>query len=155
DNHMRGHTFQADFAALLSDTTNHDLTIVCADGVEIGACRAIIAARSDVFNSMLYGSMREANSNKINLPNIESDVMRVVLRFIYTEEMIAISSMYKVYLTADFLILPKLKKLILDRYIVTCNDHHHPNNISFDPIPYSLAEMVLDAPDVNDTIKSH
>jgi len=154
DNHKRGHTFQADFAALLSDTTKHDLTIVCADGVEIGACRAILAARSDVFNAMLYGNMSEANSNKISLPDIESDVMRVVLRFIYTEEIIAIPSMYKVYLAADFLILHRLKELILDRYIVTCNDDDHPNDISFDPIPYSLAEMVLDAPDVDNTIES-
>jgi len=155
--HEKGHSIQDDFATLMSDTRHHDLTIVCADNIEIGTSRAILAARSDMLNTMLYGSMREASSDKINLPEIESDVMKVVLRFVYTEEInrSAISSMIKVYLAANFLLLHKLKKLILDRYIITCSDDDHLDGISFEPIPYSLAETVLDAPDIDDPTKSH
>ena len=153
----RGYHRLVDFTRLLADSKYHDVTLVCSDGVEIGACRAILASRSDVFDAMLYGSMREANSNKVNFGDIKSDVMEVILRFIYTEEIDLFTnpSMNEVYLAANFLLLHGLTKLVLDRYIVICDGDEHPNSISFEPIPYALAEMVLDALDAPSSTKNH
>ena len=153
----RGYHRQVDFTRLLADPKYHDVTLVCSDGVEIGACRAILASRSDVFDVMLYGSMCEANSNKANFGEIKSGVMEVILRFIYTEEIDLFTnpSMNEVYLAANFLLLHGLTKLVLDRYIVICDGDEHPNSISFEPIPYALAEMVLDALDAPSSTKNH
>src|SRR5438270_6676038 len=62
--HERGNSMQDDFAFLLANPIYHDITLVCADGVEIGACRAILASRSDVFEAMLYGGMRRCHASR-------------------------------------------------------------------------------------------
>ncbi len=40
-----GISLKDDIASIWKDSTYHDVTIVCADGIEVGACRAILAAR--------------------------------------------------------------------------------------------------------------
>ena len=106
-----------DIASIRTDPTFHDITIVCSDGVEIGACRPILASRSAVFKAMLYGNMQESTSNKVVLHDIKSEAMHHVLHFIHTDDIdsTAILSATDVYNAANFFILPKLMKLLLDR----------------------------------------
>ena len=40
-----GISLKDDIGSIWKDSTYHDVTIVCADGVEVGACRAVLAAR--------------------------------------------------------------------------------------------------------------
>ena len=79
-----GINLKDDIASIRTDPTFHDVTIVCSDGVEIGVCRAILPSRCAVFKAMLYGNMKEANSNKVFFRDIKSTAMHVVLRFIHT-----------------------------------------------------------------------
>ena len=112
-----GISLKDDIASIRTDPTFHDITIVCSDGVEIGACRAILASRSAVFKAMLYGRMQESTSDKVILHDIKSTAMHAVLRFIHTEDIdsTAILSAVDVYSAANFFLLPKLMKLILEK----------------------------------------
>ena len=110
-----GISLKDDIASIRTDSTFHDVTIVCSDGVEIGACRAILAARSAVFKAMLYGGMQESTSNRIVLQDIKSEAMHAVLRYIHTEDIDSTAALtaVDVYKAANFFILPKLMKLVL------------------------------------------
>src|SRR5215469_13375674 len=112
-----GINLKDDIASIRTDLTFHDITIVCSDGVEIGACRAILASRSAVFKAMLYGNMQEATSNRVVLREIKSKAMHAVLRFIHTEDIdsTAILTAVDVYNAASFFLLPKLMKLVFDQ----------------------------------------
>src|SRR5215472_11668548 len=112
-----GINLKDDIASIRTDPTFHDITIVCSDGIEIGACRAILASRSAVFKAMLYGSMQEATSNRIVFPDITSAAMHTVLRFIHTEDIdsTAVLAAVDVYSAANFFLLPKLMKLVLEQ----------------------------------------
>jgi len=155
--HTKGYDLRDDFLSFLYNPEYHDITIICSDSVEIGAYRAILASRSSVFQAMLYGSMHETTSKSINLHEITSNVMRVVLRFIYTGDidLFTSPSMNEIYLAADFLALHGLTRLISNRYVIICSDDEHPTNISFETIPYSLAETMLNMPSVKDWNKRH
>src|SRR5215469_3577595 len=110
-----GISLKDDIASIQTDPTFHDIIIVCADGVEIGACSAILASRSAVFKAMLYGQMQESTSRRVSLRDINSATMHIILHFIHTEEIdsIATSLTVEVYNAADFFLLPKLMKLVL------------------------------------------
>ena len=109
-----GLSLKDDIASIRTDPIFHDVTIVCSDGVEIGACRAVLASRSAFFKAMLYGNMQESTSHKVVLQDIKSVAFHAVLRFIHTEDIdsTAISAAVDVYRAADFLLLPKLMKLV-------------------------------------------
>src|SRR5438270_3157989 len=112
-----GFSLKDDIASIRTDPTFHDLTLVCSDGVEVGACRAVLASRSTVFKAMLYGNMQEATSRRVVLQDIESEALHVVLRFIHTEDIdsTSITAAVDVYRAANFLLLPKLMKLVLEQ----------------------------------------
>lgn len=112
-----GTDLKADFVNLLIDETFHDVTIVCSDGVKIGASRNVLAARSAVFRAMLYGEMREAISGNVFLQDIKSDTLKIVLIFIYRGDIevafpLSSEALIQVYRAAAFLILPKLMTIV-------------------------------------------
>ena len=43
-----------------------------------------MAASSEVFQSMLYGPFVEGSNREILIPNIKSEVMKMLIQFIYT-----------------------------------------------------------------------
>jgi hypothetical protein len=51
---------------------------------KIFAHRQILAASSEVFKNMLYGPFVEGSSREIIIPNIEANVMKMLVEFIYT-----------------------------------------------------------------------
>lgn len=127
-NPVSGTCLKEDIASIRTNSLYHDLTIVCADGVEVSACRAVLAARCVVFNAILYGNMREVFSEKslaekavpdrVILSNIGSAELNVVFEFIHTEHIDSwtdLSITFKVYRAANFFLLPKLGAMIVRR----------------------------------------
>src|SRR5438046_2337304 len=49
-----GLSLKDDIASIWKDPTYHDVIIVCADGVELGACRAILASRFVDFGFVVF-----------------------------------------------------------------------------------------------------
>ena len=58
------------------------MTINASDG-SIGAHRAILAARSPVFESMFAHDLKEKESSTINIDGISIDACKAVLSYIY------------------------------------------------------------------------
>lgn len=111
-----GISLKDDIASIRTDSAFHDVTLICADGVEIGACRAILASRSAFFKAMLYGNMQESTSSRVALHNVNSAAMHAVLCFIHTEnvDLLATSAMIEVYSAASFFLLPKLMEMVIN-----------------------------------------
>ena len=57
-----------DLLLALQDEDLTDVSLIGDDGVEVRACRFVLAARSKVLKRMLYGNFREATSTNIELP---------------------------------------------------------------------------------------
>ncbi|RGB33975.1 hypothetical protein C1646_787840 [Rhizophagus diaphanus] len=47
-------------------------------------CRAILAARSELFDGLLYNGMKESYDNQISFPKINSAGVEIILEYIYT-----------------------------------------------------------------------
>ncbi|PWZ52078.1 BTB/POZ and MATH domain-containing protein 1 [Zea mays] len=69
---------------LLDSTASSDVTFV-VDGERFAAHRAVLAARSPVFNAQLFGSMADATMTSIPLHGISAATFRAMLRFMYTD----------------------------------------------------------------------
>lgn len=76
----------------LADHLRHLLE--CTDGSDISfsvggetfcAHRAILAARSLVFKAQLFGSMADAQMDRITLHDVQPAAFRILLRFLYTD----------------------------------------------------------------------
>jgi speckle-type POZ protein len=66
----------------------------CTDGSDVSfsvggetfcAHRAILAARSPVFKAQLFGSMADAQMDRITLHDVQPAAFRILLRFLYTD----------------------------------------------------------------------
>ncbi|CAN6170834.1 unnamed protein product [Urochloa humidicola] len=71
---------------LLDSAAGSDVSFVIGSEV-FPAHRAVLAARSPVFKAQLLGSMAEANMASITLRDIAPATFKVMLRFIYTDEL--------------------------------------------------------------------
>ena len=71
-------------SSVLNDPSTHDVTFKTSDGGSVGAHRVIVAAGSPVFHAMLYGNMKESNQKEIELPNVDTASLKMLLFFIYT-----------------------------------------------------------------------
>lgn len=60
-----------------------DVTI-SANGREFRAHKAILAARSPMFKGMFSHDMKETKYNRVEVPDVDPDVLDEMLRFIYT-----------------------------------------------------------------------
>lgn len=66
-------------------------TKVCSDvtlnvaGKELQAHKAILAARSPVFRKMFCNDMKESNMNRVEIIDLESDVVEAMLKYMYTD----------------------------------------------------------------------
>lgn len=63
-----------------------DFELLTSDHVIIKAHKAILAAHSPVFCTMLQTDMEEAKTGKVNIPDFDSKNMKELLRFIYCNE---------------------------------------------------------------------
>src|SRR4051794_20189440 len=80
----RGYSLEQDLKLLVNNPKYSDIEILCKDNKKLYGCRAILAARSDVFDNLLYNGMKESHENQISFPEINSSGMEIILEYIHT-----------------------------------------------------------------------
>mmetsp|Transcript_124132 Transcript_124132/g.356542 ORF Transcript_124132/g.356542 Transcript_124132/m.356542 type:complete len:447 (-) Transcript_124132:140-1480(-) len=99
--------------ALLFDEATSDVKF-SVHGEIIPAHRAILAARSQVFKSMLFGSMKEGTANEVELNSFPTQTTRQLIRFIYTGKVqeVLLEDTVPLMACADFFGLAELRKKV-------------------------------------------
>lgn len=72
-----------DLGGLFENSQFADVVLFCG-GREFQCHKAILAARSQVFQAMFEHDMEEKKNSRVEVKDVESDVMAEMLRFIYT-----------------------------------------------------------------------
>uniref|UniRef100_A0ACD5X533 Uncharacterized protein n=1 Tax=Avena sativa TaxID=4498 RepID=A0ACD5X533_AVESA len=76
---------------LLKSKDGTDVTFQ-VDGESFSAHRYVLAARSSVFKAELFGTMKENSDGPIEIRDVEADVFKSLLRFIYTDSLLEATS---------------------------------------------------------------
>lgn len=103
-----------DFQSLLDNPVYSDVTLVCGHR-EFPVHKAILSARSRVFQAMFEHKMLENERSRVEIEDIDSDIMIEILRFIYTGKAQNLDKL------ADAL-LPAADKYCLERLKVQCEE---------------------------------
>ena len=104
--------FSRDFCSLFEDETYSDVTLL-VNGCEYKAHRNILAVRSPVFAAMFKHDMKEKLKGIVEISDFDKDVIKEMLRFIYTGKVLNLDKM------ADGLLVAA-KKYNLDRLKAMC-----------------------------------
>ena len=72
-----------DLSTLFETQKFSDVTL-CVGGKEFSVHKAILAARSPVFAAMFEHEMEEKKQNRVDITDMDPEVLREMLRFIYT-----------------------------------------------------------------------
>ena len=62
------------------------MTFKTSDGGSVSAHRVIVAAASPMFRALLYSGTKESNLTEIELPTIDTEMLKMVFKFMYTGE---------------------------------------------------------------------
>jgi hypothetical protein len=113
----RGYSLEQDLRSLINNPKYSDIEILCGDEKKLYGCRAILAARSEVFNGLLYNGMKESYVNQISFPDINSAGMEIILEYTYTglikEESLTKDNVFEAFHAADYFQLPGLQDFII------------------------------------------
>ena len=112
----RGYSLEQDLGLLINNPEYSDIEILCEDEKKLYGCRAILAARSEVFNSLLYNGMKETYEKQISFPKINSSGMEIILEYTYTgliKESLTKDNTVEAFYAADYFQLPGLQDLII------------------------------------------
>ncbi len=92
------------------------MTFKLKDGGELRAHRWVLEARSEVFNRMFTADMKESQDGTVNVPEVDKDLFRVVLNYIYSGEPNGLFSknVCGVYRIAHKYQLDELKKMCVE-----------------------------------------
>ena len=66
----KGYSLEQDLRLLINNPKYSDIEILCGDEEKLHGCRAILAARSEVFDRLLYNGMKESYEKQISFPKI-------------------------------------------------------------------------------------
>jgi hypothetical protein len=66
----RGYSLKQDLRLLINNPKYSDLEILCEDEKKLHGCKAILAARSEVFDRLLYNGMKESYEKQISFLTI-------------------------------------------------------------------------------------
>ncbi|XP_073839399.1 speckle-type POZ protein-like B [Musca autumnalis] len=77
-----------DLAKALASENFSDIILVAKGGTEYKAHKVILSARSDVFDAMFRNECLESKTNRIEIDDMEADVMREMLNYIYTGKVV-------------------------------------------------------------------
>ncbi|CAB4403773.1 unnamed protein product [Rhizophagus irregularis] len=143
----RGYSLVQDFGSLINNPKYSDIEILCEDGKKLYGCRAILAARSDVLNGLLYNGMRESYENQISFPTINSVGMEIILEYVYTgsvkEESLNQNNIIEAYYAADYFQLLDLQSIIIKMVQNFIEKDNKENQKNFSPELLSkVAEIV-------------
>nr|XP_025882225.1 BTB/POZ and MATH domain-containing protein 1 [Oryza sativa Japonica Group] len=75
---------QKHLGEMLTSKNGADITFLVS-GEPVAAHRCVLAARSPVFMAELFGDMKEKDSQSIEIKDMEAEVFRTLLHFIYTD----------------------------------------------------------------------
>ncbi|CAB5189637.1 unnamed protein product [Rhizophagus irregularis] len=113
----RGYSLEQDLRLLINNPKYSDIEILCEDEKKLYACRAILAARSEVFDRLLYNGMKESYENQISFPKINSAGMEIILEYTYTgsikNDLLTKDNIIESYYAADYFQLSDLQDLIM------------------------------------------
>src|SRR5688572_6050037 len=130
----RGYSLEQDLRLLVNNPKYSDIEILCGDEKKLYGSRAILAARSEVFNCLLYNGMKESYENQISFPEINSSPMRIVLEYIYTglikEESLTKDNIVEAFYAADYFQLPDLQDVIIKTIKNTLKENYSPELLS-------------------------
>src|SRR3954469_11831557 len=103
----RGYSLEQDLKLLINNPKYSDIEILCTDEEKLHGCRAILAARSEVFDRLLYNGMKETYERQISFPEIKTSGMKVILEYVYTgsiqEESLTMNNIVEAFHAADYL----------------------------------------------------
>lgn len=86
-------TNSVDVLTKLFETMMHsDLTITSSGGDELKAHKAILCAKSDVFSAMFSTEMRESLSGIVESSDLDTNILKELIRFIYCNKVEGIES---------------------------------------------------------------
>src|SRR6266498_5721754 len=112
----RGYSLEQDLRLLVNNPKYSDIEILCEDEKKLYGCRAILAARSEVFDRLLYNGMKESYENQIFFPTVSSSGMEILLEYIYTgsinENSLTKDNIVEAYYAADYFQLLDLQKTL-------------------------------------------
>src|SRR6266487_3900613 len=108
----RGYSLGQDLKLLINNPKYSDMEILCGEEEKLYGCRAILAARSEVFDRLLYNGMRESYEKQISFPNINTSGMKIILEYVYTgsikEESLTKDNIVEAFRAADYFLLSDL-----------------------------------------------
>nr|CAG8480628.1 1729_t:CDS:2 [Entrophospora candida] len=79
----RGKDLANDLKHLLKESRFNDFSIICGkDRKKVKGCKAILASRCNIFNSIILSDT--GNKNEVIFSDIEPEAMEMVLEFLYT-----------------------------------------------------------------------
>src|ERR1051326_7317582 len=126
----RGYSLEQDLRLLINNQKYSDVEILCENEKKLYGNRAILAARSEVFDRLLYNGMKESYEKQISLPTINSSIMEIVLEYAYTgsikEESLTKDNIVEAVHAADYFQLPDLQDYIMK----TVKDANYAKNYS-------------------------
>ena len=141
----RGCSLVKDLRILINNSKYSDVEIICEDGLKLYGCRAILAARSEVFDRMLYNGMKESYENQIFFPEINSSSMKIVMEFLYTGSDVGDSltdeNIIGVYHAADYLQLTDLQGFIIETLRGTLDQKFYYENIAPELLTKAIDKM--------------
>ncbi|GBB90702.1 hypothetical protein RclHR1_17740002 [Rhizophagus clarus] len=112
----RGYSLEEDLKLLINNSKYSDIEILCENENKLYGCRAILAARSEVFDRLLYNGMKESYEKQISLPTINSSGMEIILEYIYTgsikEDSLTKDNTVEAFHAADYFQLSDLQDFI-------------------------------------------
>ncbi|CAG8612949.1 10867_t:CDS:2 [Rhizophagus irregularis] len=115
---MKGISLEHDFRLMINNPKYSDIEIICEDKKKLYGSRAILAARSEIFDKLLYNGMKESFEKEISLPEINSFAMNIILEYIYTgklqEDSLNKDNTIEAFFAADYFNLPELQKFIVE-----------------------------------------
>src|SRR5215469_14811285 len=128
----RGYSLEQDLRLLINNPKYSDITILCEDEKKLHGCRAILAARSEVFDRLLYNGMKESYEAQISFPKINSAGMEIVLEYAYTgsikEDSLTKDNIIEAFYAADYFQLSDLQDLIVKPFKNTLKKNYMENS---------------------------
>src|SRR5436305_14145069 len=125
----RGCSLAYDLKFLINNKNYCDIIMICQDELLVYGNRAILAARSNVLDRLLFNGMKESTINEIKFPEITSSAMEIILEYLYTEnfesESISLTNCIEAYHAADYFQLDQLQQKIVNSVRRSLKDHQN------------------------------
>ncbi|XP_073843278.1 speckle-type POZ protein-like [Musca autumnalis] len=100
-----------DFAKILSSEEYSDVTLVAQGGVTFKAHKMVLCTRSEIFAAMFRNDLEESRKNRIEIDDMDANVMKEMLTNIYTDSEIPKEMAAKLFCVAHKYALFNLQQM--------------------------------------------